>query len=190
MPQGRPRILVPGKMSKRVLDRLPDRFEPVFVSAADPALVTADMAASVSGIAVQGKIPADFMDALPNLEIIANFGVGYDGVDAEACGKARHRRHQHAGCADRRSGRYGDRPAAQHGAPASGRRAMAAAGPLGQGGRLCPVAADAARPARSVFTASAASAWRSPGGSRASACPSPITPARRARGSPIPTIRR
>lgn len=82
MPQGRPRILVPGRMSKRVLDRLPDRFEPIFVSAADPALITADMASSVLGIAAQGKIPADFIDALPNLEIIANFGVGYDGVDA------------------------------------------------------------------------------------------------------------
>ena len=82
MPQGRPRILVPGRMSKRVLDRLPDRFEPVFVSAADPSLVTADMASSVFGIAAQGKIPADFIDALPNLEIVANFGVGYDGVDA------------------------------------------------------------------------------------------------------------
>jgi lactate dehydrogenase-like 2-hydroxyacid dehydrogenase len=82
MPQGRPRILVPGRMSKRVLDRLPDRFEPVLVSAADPSLVTADMASSVVGIAAQGKIPADFMDALPNLEIVANFGVGYDGVDA------------------------------------------------------------------------------------------------------------
>jgi len=82
MPQGRPRILVPGRMSKRVLDRLPDHFEPVFVPAADPALVTADMASSVLGIAAQGKIPADFMDAFPNLEIVANFGVGYDGVDA------------------------------------------------------------------------------------------------------------
>lgn len=82
MPHGRPRILVPGRMSKRVLDRLPDHFAPVFVSAADPALITAGMASSVSGVAVQGKLPADFMDAFPNLEIIANFGVGYDGVDA------------------------------------------------------------------------------------------------------------
>ncbi|WP_426229775.1 2-hydroxyacid dehydrogenase [Pararhizobium sp. DWP3-4] len=82
MSNGRPRILVPGKMSQRVLDRLPDHFEPVFVAAADPTLVTADLAAGVSGIAVQGKIAAEFIDAFPNLEIIANFGVGYDGVDA------------------------------------------------------------------------------------------------------------
>lgn len=82
MPQGRARILVPGKMSKRVLDRLPDHFDPVLISAADPALITADMAAGVTGLAVQGKIPSACIDALPNLEIIANFGVGYDGVDA------------------------------------------------------------------------------------------------------------
>jgi lactate dehydrogenase-like 2-hydroxyacid dehydrogenase len=74
-------------MNKRVLDRLPDHFAPVFVSAADPALITADIAAGVSGVAVQGKIPNDFIDALPNLEIIANFGVGYDGVDAEHAAK-------------------------------------------------------------------------------------------------------
>ena len=82
MSNGRPRILVPGKMSQRVLDRLPMRFEPVFIAAADPEQVTADLASSVSGIAVQGKIPARFIDAFPKLEIIASFGVGYDGVDA------------------------------------------------------------------------------------------------------------
>jgi lactate dehydrogenase-like 2-hydroxyacid dehydrogenase len=69
-------------MSQRVLDRLPETFETVFAAAADPSLVTAEMASSVTGIAVQGKIPTDFMDAFPNLEIVANFGVGYDGIDA------------------------------------------------------------------------------------------------------------
>lgn len=82
MSNGRPRILVPGRMSQRVLDRLPKTFEPVFIAAADPELVTADLASTVSGIAVQGKIPAGFIDAFPKLEIIASFGVGYDGVDA------------------------------------------------------------------------------------------------------------
>lgn len=87
MLNARPRILVPGKMSQRVLDRLPDHFEAVFVAAADPELVTADLASGVSGIAVQGKILAGFIDAFPNLEIIANFGVGYDGVDAAHAAK-------------------------------------------------------------------------------------------------------
>ncbi|KQY11345.1 2-hydroxyacid dehydrogenase [Rhizobium sp. Root482] len=80
--QGRPTIVVPGRMSEFVRERLPDHFQPVFLDAADPALVTADLAASVSGIAIQGKLPSGFVDAFPNLEIIASFGVGYDGVDA------------------------------------------------------------------------------------------------------------
>lgn len=80
--QGRPTILVPGRMSEFVRERLPDHFQLVFLDAADPALVTADLAASVSGIAIQGKLPSGFVDAFPDLEIIASFGVGYDGVDA------------------------------------------------------------------------------------------------------------
>ncbi len=87
MPQGRPRILVPGKINKRVLDRLPEHFEPVFVAEANPALITPELAAGISGIAAQGRISADFIDAFDNLEIIANFGVGYDGVDAAHAGK-------------------------------------------------------------------------------------------------------
>ena len=80
--QGRPTIVVPGRMSEFVRERLPDHFQPVFLDAADPALVTADLAASVSGIAIQGKLPSGFVEAFPDLEIIASFGVGYDGVDA------------------------------------------------------------------------------------------------------------
>jgi lactate dehydrogenase-like 2-hydroxyacid dehydrogenase len=77
----RPRILVPGKINPRVLERLPEMFETVRIERADPALVTAEMA-DVAGIAVSGRLPAELMDAFPKLEIIANFGVGYDGVDA------------------------------------------------------------------------------------------------------------
>ncbi|HXV29249.1 MAG TPA: 2-hydroxyacid dehydrogenase [Sinorhizobium sp.] len=75
----RPRILVPGTINPRVLERLPEMFESVRIERPDPALVT-DMA-DVAGIAVSGRLPAELMDALPKLEIIANFGVGYDGVD-------------------------------------------------------------------------------------------------------------
>ncbi|MDO9415236.1 2-hydroxyacid dehydrogenase [Pararhizobium sp.] len=69
-------------MHSRVLERLAETFEPVFISSSDPALITPELAASVSGIAIQGSVPAGLMDVLPKLEIIANFGVGYDGVDA------------------------------------------------------------------------------------------------------------
>lgn len=76
----RPRILVPGKINPRVLERLPGMFETVRIERHESGLVTTDMA-DVAGIAVSGRLPADLMDALPKLEIIANFGVGYDGVD-------------------------------------------------------------------------------------------------------------
>ncbi|WP_275785174.1 2-hydroxyacid dehydrogenase [Pararhizobium gei] len=82
MPQGRHRILVPGNMNKHVLDRLPQHFELVPVSS-DPALITPEIASGIGGIAVQGKLAPAFFDILPDLEIIANFGVGYDGVDVE-----------------------------------------------------------------------------------------------------------
>jgi lactate dehydrogenase-like 2-hydroxyacid dehydrogenase len=38
--------------------------------------------ASIRAVAVAGHIPNAAIDALPNLEIIGHFGVGYDGVDA------------------------------------------------------------------------------------------------------------
>ncbi|WP_457581380.1 2-hydroxyacid dehydrogenase [Ensifer canadensis] len=77
-----PRILVPGKINERVLQRLPEMFEIVRLERADPNLVKTDMA-DIRGIAVSGRVPADLMDALPGLEIVANFGVGYDGVDVK-----------------------------------------------------------------------------------------------------------
>ncbi len=78
----RPAILVAGKMNPRVLDRLGNRFEILHVDSADPSCITPDIAAKVRGIATFNKVPAGLMDALDRLEIVANFGVGYDGVDA------------------------------------------------------------------------------------------------------------
>lgn len=81
MSENRPRILVPGRISNRVRERLPQEFEPVFLASGDPGLVTAEMAETVAGIAAQGPVSSALMDALPKLEIIANFGVGYDWID-------------------------------------------------------------------------------------------------------------
>ncbi|MEI2301382.1 2-hydroxyacid dehydrogenase [Ensifer sp. MJa1] len=74
------RVLVPGKINQRVIDRLAERFEVVRIESADPVPVSAQMQ-DVRAIAVSGRVPAALMDALPQLEIIANFGVGYDGVE-------------------------------------------------------------------------------------------------------------
>ncbi|TGS04804.1 2-hydroxyacid dehydrogenase, partial [Mesorhizobium sp. M2E.F.Ca.ET.209.01.1.1] len=62
--------------------RIDKAFRRVRIERADPALVTDEMRKTVRGIASFGGIDAAMIDALPNLEIIANFGVGYDSVDA------------------------------------------------------------------------------------------------------------
>lgn len=48
----------------------------------DKAAFLASVADKVEGVATMGKADAALIDALPNLKIIASFGVGYDGVDA------------------------------------------------------------------------------------------------------------
>ncbi len=42
----------------------------------------ASVADRIEGVATMGKADAALIDALPNLKMIASFGVGYDGVDA------------------------------------------------------------------------------------------------------------
>ncbi|MGN6550624.1 MAG: 2-hydroxyacid dehydrogenase [Pararhizobium sp.] len=77
------RVLVPGKINPHVTERVEAEFEALRIERADAALITPDMAANVRGLAVSTTINAAFIDALPNLEIIASFGVGYDAVDAK-----------------------------------------------------------------------------------------------------------
>jgi lactate dehydrogenase-like 2-hydroxyacid dehydrogenase len=74
-------ILVPGHFNDHAVGRIDRTFSRVRIERADPSLVTDDMRKAVRGIAAFGGINAALMDALPNLEIIANFGVGYDSVD-------------------------------------------------------------------------------------------------------------
>ena len=78
------RILVPGAIRGRVVDRLDDRFEIVRIDRDDPALLTPDDAATISGAAVSGAFGAALIGSLPALEMIAGFGVGYDGIDVAA----------------------------------------------------------------------------------------------------------
>lgn len=75
-------ILVPGKMLDYALKRVESEFRTVTLPRGDPSLVTPEIADTVKGIGVMGPITAGFIDALPKLEIIANFGVGYDAIDA------------------------------------------------------------------------------------------------------------
>jgi lactate dehydrogenase-like 2-hydroxyacid dehydrogenase len=74
-------LLLIGKVNPRVRERLTGRFEILELPSARAEDVTPEMAAKVTGTASFNAMPAPLMDALPNLRIIANFGVGYDGVD-------------------------------------------------------------------------------------------------------------
>ena len=72
-------VLVPGKIHNRVLERLKDRVELIKVERSDA--LDAETAARIRGVAVSGSFSGAAMDRLPNLEIIASFGVGYDNID-------------------------------------------------------------------------------------------------------------
>jgi lactate dehydrogenase-like 2-hydroxyacid dehydrogenase len=76
-------LLVVGKVNPRVLERLGGRFDILELPSGKAEDITAGMAGKVAGLAVSGNLPALVMDALPNLRIVANFGVGYDGVDVD-----------------------------------------------------------------------------------------------------------
>ncbi|MER8482780.1 2-hydroxyacid dehydrogenase [Mesorhizobium sp. M1322] len=75
-------ILVPSQFNDHAVGRIDRTFSRVWIERPDASLVTDAMRRTVRGIAAFGGINAALIDALPNLEIIANFGVGYDSVDA------------------------------------------------------------------------------------------------------------
>lgn len=78
------RILVPGTIRERVLDRITEAFDVVRIERPDPTLLARSEAASISGIAVSGGCSGALIEHLPGLEIISSFGVGYDGIDVTA----------------------------------------------------------------------------------------------------------
>jgi lactate dehydrogenase-like 2-hydroxyacid dehydrogenase len=85
-------ILVPGPLHKRSLARIDENFRLVRIDRCDPALLTDEMKERIRGVAASPALGGNyvgpaFLDALPNLEIVANFGVGYDGVDARHAGR-------------------------------------------------------------------------------------------------------
>lgn len=79
-------VLVPGRLHDHAAQRIGSTFRIVRIERADPALLTPELAREAKGVAGMTTISAAFIDALPNLEIIANFGVGYDAVDARHAG--------------------------------------------------------------------------------------------------------
>lgn len=82
----KPGLLIVDKATPRMRDRLAEHFTPHdYDAAAGPASVAADAGIEyvLSG-AGHSAIGADLMDALPDLKIISNFGVGYDAIDTPA----------------------------------------------------------------------------------------------------------
>lgn len=83
MTQREATILVLGNFNEYAVQRLSGEFKVKRIPKGDAALVEASWAGDVKGIASMSSVNADLIDALPNLEIIGNFGVGYDAVDAK-----------------------------------------------------------------------------------------------------------
>lgn len=82
----KPTVLLPSTMPAVVVEQLASRYELVELTKVEnPDQVLSDCAGQVRAVATQGvTIDRAFMQALPNLQIVANFGVGYDKVDAQA----------------------------------------------------------------------------------------------------------
>ncbi|MDE1990942.1 MAG: 2-hydroxyacid dehydrogenase [Rhizobiaceae bacterium] len=81
MSDSRIAVLVPGKIHPRVLAKLEARFDVVALERGESPKIDAEAAARIRGVAVAGGFNAAWIDAFPNIEVIANFGVGYDGID-------------------------------------------------------------------------------------------------------------
>ncbi|MBV2144139.1 2-hydroxyacid dehydrogenase [Falsochrobactrum sp. TDYN1] len=76
-------ILVLGDFNEYAAQRLAGEFKTKRIARGDAALVEAEWAQDVRGIASMWEVNAKLIDTLPNLEIIGNFGVGYDAVDVK-----------------------------------------------------------------------------------------------------------
>lgn len=81
-------VLMVGRAHPRFRERLAPHFRLLELPSARPEDVTPEMAETVTGATTFNDFKPPLFDALPNLKIVANFGVGYDGVDASyAAGK-------------------------------------------------------------------------------------------------------
>ena len=76
-------ILVLGNFNDYAVERLSGEFSVRRIPHGDATRVDATWAKDVKGIASMSTGDAGLIDALPNLQIIGNFGVGYDAVDAK-----------------------------------------------------------------------------------------------------------
>lgn len=83
-------ILMTGPLMPYAADQLKAKFTVHELwTAPDRAALLRELAGRVRGVAVGGhsKVDGALLDALPKLEIVSSFGVGYDHVDAVEAGK-------------------------------------------------------------------------------------------------------
>lgn len=83
---GRPVVLLPGPMTDHVVEACSDRFDAIRLwEESDPDGVLLRRGAEITGVATAGRpaMNAEFMARLPNLRIVAGFGVGYDSIDVQ-----------------------------------------------------------------------------------------------------------
>jgi lactate dehydrogenase-like 2-hydroxyacid dehydrogenase len=83
----RPTVLMPAPMHEVVIEGCEEHFDLLRLwEAADQDAVLAERGPDVLAIATGGhrRIDGPLLDRLPNLQIVANFGVGYDSVDVDA----------------------------------------------------------------------------------------------------------
>ncbi|BDA86063.1 dihydrofolate reductase [Aureimonas sp. SA4125] len=75
-------VLIPGRMHAGTLEALQGLFDVRQAQGQPIESLSESERAGIRGVALMGVFTAEMMKLLPNLEIIAHFGVGYDGVDA------------------------------------------------------------------------------------------------------------
>lgn len=74
-------VLMPARFYPRAYDRIVDTFDAVLIDEMDPALIPADKRDRIVGMAaLLGPEHVPIIDALPALQIVSNFGVGYHPV--------------------------------------------------------------------------------------------------------------
>ena len=80
MAEARKRVLMPSRMLNRLKERCEEGFDVIYVDSLQD-IPEAD-AAGIEAVAGWGLMDAELIDRLPNLKIIAGYGVGYDSIDA------------------------------------------------------------------------------------------------------------
>ncbi|MGU3575892.1 2-hydroxyacid dehydrogenase [Brucellaceae bacterium C25G] len=82
-------ILVLGKFNETVLERLKPEFDLIHLIDGDASKLSPDVLSDIKAVinSIGIKFPNSLIDQLPNLEIVGNFGVGYDGIDAVYAGQ-------------------------------------------------------------------------------------------------------